>query len=263
MDKVVIGVPAYGGQTPTWWKPLTIQANQLSDEGIELLDVLDASSMAVDYNRNNITRRFLEEYPEADWLFWIDADNPIVIGALRRLLDTHKPIVSGLYVKGVGDPHPIAYLQRPDGLYESLAAWIPGELVRVDAVGLGCCLTHRSVYEAYDDAYVCLQRADGGIIAVHEDDIEGDIFDSDSAPTDGKVVDGQYRQRVYYPFDGAALPFFSLEHNRTEDIGFFERVRRLGFEVWLDTSIEVAHEKMGARKPKEYFEWMRKTRRKS
>lgn len=253
MEKLCIGIPAYGGQLPSWWRPLTIQSYHLKESGIELVDVFDATTMAVDHNRNGIVRHFLET--DADWLMWIDSDNPLVQGAIRRLLDTRKRVVSGLYISKTGDPKAIAYLRTEDGRYAHMANWTPGELIPVDAVGLGCCLTHRSVYEQIDQEFVPLQKSNGGVIAVHEDEIKGDLFPDATSEKDGKVINGVYHERVFTPTDGTPVPFFALQYNRTEDIWFFELVRRIGIQPWLDTSIEVAHERTKKRTPQEYYKW--------
>lgn len=254
--KVCIGIPAYGAQPPNWWQPLVQAAYQMPGVGIELVGPFDASSMMVDRNRNEIAHKFLET--DADWLFWMDADNPMVIGALPRLLDTGHRLVTGIYIGRSGTPKPIAYLRREDGTYESVRNWRRGEIVPVDSAGLGCCLTHRSVYEEYSRNYVALQRESGGIVSVHVEDIVGDIFDNTQDSDDEKVIDGVWMRRLHYPKKKTNVPFFALEYGRTEDMFFFENVKRLGFQLWLDTSVEVSHLTTAKRTPQEYFEWMRK-----
>jgi hypothetical protein len=259
MQKVCIGVPAYGSQPPDWWQPLVRTAYELRDAGIELVGPYDASSMMVDRNRNEIARKFLET--DAEWLYWMDADNPLVLGALPRLLDTQRHLVTGLYISRSGDPKTIAYNRLEDGTYESLRHWRRGEIIPIDSAGLGCCLTHRSVYEEFDAKYVALQREAGGIVAVHIDDIQGDVFDGVIDENDGKVVDGVWRRRLRQPTSKTDVPFFALEYGRTEDMWFFEHTARLGFQLWLDTSVEVAHLTTHKRTVSEYFEWMRNARK--
>ena len=255
MDKVCIGVPAYGGQPPDWWRPLVTEAYNLRDYGIERCDVLVETTMATDANRNSIASAFLDE-TDAEWLWWIDADNPVVLGGIRRLLDTGKKLVTGLYISRGEEPYPIAYTQTEDGRYESLKPWNRGEIIPVDGAGLGALLSHRNVYEDIRKNFVPVQRADGGIIAVHRDDIDGDYFESMQSKTDGRVIDGVLHQRVFEPTVDAKVPFFALALGRTEDIGFFEKASRVGYQLWVDTSVEVAHLRTQKRKPQEYFEWL-------
>jgi hypothetical protein len=257
MDKICIGIPAYGAQPPEWWGPLVKEAYNLSDFDIELESLLIQTTMSTDMNRNAIVNVFLDE-KEADWLFWMDADNPLVRGGIRRLLDTKKKLVTGLYITKQGSPKPIAYTRTEEGRYANLPNWKRGELIPIDGAGLGCCLTHRSVYEDIRKNYVPLQRMAGGIAAIHKDDIIGDAFVSTISPEDNKVVDGIRKERMYEAKPDSKVPFFQLGLGRTEDFGFFEKAERLGYQLWLDTSIEVAHLSTKPSDPKEYFEWMDK-----
>lgn len=255
MDKLCIGIPAYGSQPPSWWRPLLVEAYKLRDYGIELVDVLVEQTMATDANRNSIATTFLDK-TDADWLWWIDADNPVILGGIRRLMDTGKNLVTGLYLGRGEKPYPIAYSQTEDGRYESIPPWTRGEIIPVDSAGMGALLSHRSVFEDIRKNFIPLQRADGGIIAVHADDIEGDYFSSMMSEKDGKVIDGIKHERVFEPTVDAKVPFFALQMGRTEDIGFFEKASRVGHQLWLDTSVEVAHLTEKPRKPQEYFKWL-------
>ncbi len=255
MERIAIGVPAYGGQSPAWWRPLVIESYKLREYGIELVDVLTETTMATDANRNSIASSFLDN-TDADWLWWIDADNPVVLGGIKRLLETGRKLVTGLYVYKGDEPYPVAYNRTEDGRYESLRPWSRGEIIPVDGAGLGTLLSHRDVYEEIRKQYIPMQRADGGIIAVHQDDIQGDYFNSMVSENDGKVIDGVMHQRVFEPTVDAKVPFFALEMGRTEDIGFFEKAKRVGFDLWVDTSVEVAHLTQTKKKPQEYFEWL-------
>lgn len=254
MEKICIGIPAYGGQPPEWWGPLVKEAYNLRDYGIELESLLIQTTMTTDLNRNAIVRVFLDE-KEADWLWWIDADNPVIIKGIRRLLDTKKKLVTGLYVSKREEPIPIAYTKCQDGRYRPLENWTRGELVPVDGAGMGSLLSHRSVYEDIRANYIPLQKTDGSVVAIHKDDVEGDVFDSMMTPQDDKVIDGIRYERLREPSYEAALPFFQLGFGRTEDFGFFEKTRRLGYQLWLDTSVEVAHITNKKVYPKEFFEW--------
>ena len=61
------------------------------------------------------------------------------------------------------------------------------------------------------------------------------------------------------------VQFFELRFGRTEDMGFFEKARRVGHQLWLDTSVECGHLKEQAITGKEYREgtnsrhWVRAT----
>lgn len=264
--KVAFGVPTYGSQSPSWWVPFACQVGLLYKFDIEFIDVFQHGSMMTDGNRNRIARQFLAS--EAEWLFWVDADNVNPIASIKRLLDTAgktRTLVSGVYFTREENPTPVVYTHHEDGRYRALEKWDKGEIIPIDAAGMNCCLMHRSVLEDIDKNYVTLRMTYGGDIAVHRDDIEGDVFKEARDPTDNKVIDGQWRFRVYSPAVSVDVPFFELRFGRTEDMGFFEKARRCGHQLWLDTSVECGHLKEVPITGKEYREgtnsrhWVRET----
>lgn len=239
MTSVFFGVPAYGGQSPKWWSRIVAIAANLHSYDITFDGVLVSASMLVDHNRNFIAERFLE-FENAEWLFWIDSDTIPPRGTIHRLLGTGKSLVGGLYY-AKGDPHePIAYERLPDGKYRSIRNFVPGEILPADAAGMGCILMHRSVLEDIKKTHVPLQRLTGGIILVPKDDIQGEIKDKKNK-TDMTVVNGVYRDRVWEPNGEYKYPFFGSEYGRTEDMWFFEKAKKAGHNLWIDTSVECKH----------------------
>lgn len=237
-SKVVIGVPCYGDQNPEWWAQLAINTaiwGQLHD-----ITLVVASTMATDHNRNDIVDRFLKT--DAEWLFWIDADTLVPPAAIQRLMGLGKTLASGLYY-GKNPPHnPIAYVKFNNAYasIEKTQKWEVGEIIPVDASGMGCMLTHRSVYEDIQSNFTVLQRDGGGLVPIKNTDIEG-AFDK-THQHDGKVYKGQMRTRMAEPtIENMKYPFFGLEFGRTEDIWFFELAAKVGHKVWLDTGLECGH----------------------
>jgi hypothetical protein len=244
MDKICIGIPVYGQQSPLFWIPFARLVANLHKQGIEFVDVLAESTMKTDRNRNVIIKNFLTQ-TDAEWLFWIDADNVNVIGSLRRLLDTagkDRTLVAGLYyTKSEDNTLPVALLRNDDGTYTHVSDWVRGEIIPIDASGFNCVLSHRSVYEDIQKNYVSLQLSDGGRKAFHRDDISGDIADDELAEDDNKIVDGVWKARVMLPTTSSDTIFTSLHFDRTEDFDFFEKAARCGHQLWLDTSVECGH----------------------
>jgi hypothetical protein len=264
--KIAFGVPTYGNQSPSWWVPFVRQVGMLYKYDLEFVDVLQWGTMRTDGNRNIIARSFLQL--DAEWLFWVDADNINPVAAVRRLLDTAgdtKTLVSGLYFTKEENPIPVVYAHHENGRYRHLTQWERGEIIPIEAAGMNCCLMHRSVLEDIDKNYVTLRLTYGGDMAVHRDDIQGDVFEDVGDITDDKVIDGQFRLRVYSPAEPVNVPFFELRYGRTEDMGFFEKARRVGHQLWLDTSVECGHLKERSITGKDYREgthsrhWKRET----
>jgi hypothetical protein len=247
--KVAIGIVSYGHQPPSFWKTLAENCASLYKDGIEFDQIFWAGGSQVDVNRNTVAYDFRTQ-SDADWLWWIDADNPPPFGTLHRLLSLGMPAVSGLYYGGELHKEiiPIAYLKTKQGTYRTLDRVVPnwevGEMYQVDAVGMGCFLTHRSVYDDIENHFMLLQRAYGGWLVVPKEDVSGE---TPTLPiknsTVGKVVDGLYTEPVCIPKqDNVRFPFFMAQWARTEDFIFCEMLRKTG-EIWLDTSVEAGHVK--------------------
>lgn len=239
-DKVVIGVPSIGSQNPEWWVRLSVLCSQFAKEGIELRGILNANGVMVDANRNLIVDIFLQN--NADWLFWIDSDTRLTYGAARTLIDSGKTMTSGLYFAKSDLAHPIAYVRSETG-YEPLTAWEKGELREVDGAGLGCCMTHRTVYEDIQKQWARFRLHGGGETLVHVNDIRGNVTDGARHKDDRMLINGQLHSRLLPVPERttAKYPFFVLEHCRTEDFWFFEKAQRAGHKLFLDTLVECDH----------------------
>jgi hypothetical protein len=240
MDRVSIGIPVYGSQSKDWWGPFVKQAAELYKQNIELVELHIASSMMTDVNRNHIVDDFLKT--DSEWLRWLDADNVDKLGSTRRLLDTRKSLVSGVYVKRIEKGGNVAYFKTDDGAsYKEVVGYTPGEIFPVDAAGLGGCLVHRRVFEDIKRDHFMFNIDGGGIVTVHKDDIEGDVFDGATDEHDGKLIDGVLRLRLNQSKGSRPFAFYVLGFGRTEDYGFFEMAKRSGHQLWLDTGVEIGH----------------------
>ena len=242
--KVALGIVSYGPQSPLFWIPLADFTGKLYQDKVDYMGIHHSGVSNTDSNRNVVVKMFLEG--EAEWLFWIDADNPPPQRSLRRLLSHNQPAVSGLYYGGEpgGRLFPVAMIRIPGGAYSNLRKvrdWEKGEILQVDAVGMGCFLTHRSVYEKILEDFEYFQRSSGGLVVLRKDKIHS--LEGSSNPYAGTVRKGLYYDPVRpATLDNPKFPFFISQYNRTEDMPFCEMVRD-SHEIWLDTSIEVGHVK--------------------
>lgn len=237
--EISIGVPFYGSFSGEW---VTQTMQFVADVARQhnLRELITSGTMTADHNRNLIVHEFMKS--TAEWLFWIDSDTLIPIGTMNRLLAHGRTLVSGLYY-GKNEPHnPIAY-HVYNGAFAPLnqmRMWDVGEIINVDATGMGCMLTHRSVYEDIFKNHRVFQLMGGGIKVVHNADIltTENPFDYVS----GSVVDGYLHQRVTEPtLKDLKFPYFMVEHIRTEDMFFFDLAARVGHKPVLDTSVECGH----------------------
>lgn len=117
-------------------------------------------------NRNKICSAFLDEH-DAPWLLMVDADMLFYADDLEKTMQAadkdSRPVVSGLYfggqVDGMVKPHAYMKSQTPGAFHPITSigdggpgTW-DGNLAKVDAVGAGWVLVHRSILELMRDTY--------------------------------------------------------------------------------------------------------------
>lgn len=96
----------------------------------------------IDENRNNIVEKSTGKY-----IFFLDSDIVLPSDALIRLLSHNLDIVSGLYFNWKFPHTPQAYIEV-NGLYKPILEY--SGLMEVDAVGAGCLLVKRSVFDSLE-----------------------------------------------------------------------------------------------------------------
>lgn len=91
-------------------------------------------------------------YKDATHIFWIDDDMLVPPNAIVQLLRDDQPIVGGLYF-GRQPPHlPIAYRHIEENQWVAVTEFCTG-LQEVDAMGFGCMLVRREVFEQMERPY--------------------------------------------------------------------------------------------------------------
>ena len=239
MDKVFFGVISYGPQPSAFWLQYSTMLALLEKYDIAFVGQSNGKSMRADGNRNQVVQSFLKS--KADWLMWVDTDNLIPLGGIRRLLDNQKTFVTGLYYLKHEPYHPVAFWRLPSGAYHTIKDWTRGEIIPVDMAGMGASLTHRSVFEDIQKQCVVLQKGNGGTFAMHKDRIYGKIPEKPklSLPS---VTNGVYKESVFVPdMEYGPFPFFDFGFGRSEDVLFYELAAQCGHKAWCDTSVECDH----------------------
>jgi hypothetical protein len=163
-------------------------------------------------NRNNMVKQFLQT--KDDWLVSLDCDidfRPEMVYALYEIADpVTRPIVSGIYFSRLAQGHlcPVWFMETDKGKYRTVNRIEPdpGQPQAVDAIGMGFCIMHRSVFE--------------GLLKVHGGD-EWTWFGHDEAfNTDDQKI-----------------------HHLGEDLTFCRRAKKAGFSIWGHAGIQVGHVK--------------------
>jgi hypothetical protein len=138
-------------------------------------------------------------------VFFLDDDVLVHPDVLLKLLEHHRPIVSGLYYTKTSVPTPLVL----QGDYEGVArSWMPGELVECHGHGMGICLIDADVFRRVRD----------------ELPIGVDRFGYPAwfaTTKDAAVLTAAGTRRVM---------------NQTEDMRFLGFARALGYTTAVDTS---------------------------
>lgn len=270
---VDIGVPAYSLQSTLWWEALLASIRQeWADGNIEIKDIFAINSAVPDHNKNKyITYAPFASSEEknrnrmvdanrvtavksfmdggSDYLFFIDDDTTHKPGTISQLVSLAKPIVAGLYFNPSYPHNPLAYVKEQvgSGLYSAFYGYAKGALTQVDAVGMGCTLIHRSVFQKIMDEHDVFQRMDGSLVPIHKSKIRNRKFLPNDQFKDAYVKDGYYHYpiieipKMEFEQDNRRWPFFGLEYGRTEDFYFCELCANVGIRPWVDTTVVCQH----------------------
>lgn len=147
-NKVAICIPHWGEVTLEWAHYMYSHA--LSKEpDFKKRIVTSAGILNLDTERNVLVQRALED-KETTHILFIDSDCVLeeynLNDAIRILLDTNLPIVSGLYrLKQEG--HPYAMYKKQGEDYINIEKWSAGNTIICDAVGFGFVMIQRKVFE--------------------------------------------------------------------------------------------------------------------
>ena len=127
------------------------------DVGIKVYAVARASGNQIARQRQTVFDNW-KDIIKTDWLLWVDSDIVLTIESLEKLLkagdkDSAK-IVSGLYFvspereKSLMMPTPCAYNFNSDtSAVEHLTNFPNDQIIKIDAVGMGLVLMHKSIIE--------------------------------------------------------------------------------------------------------------------
>lgn len=284
-EKVDIAIACGASQHVKWWGALVGTLLQEQARGIQIGQIIAVGSALPDFNKNDMigglvatefaspeekdrnkktdanrtvaAKRFLagdENHKDndgnqwkADWLMWFDDDTVMEPDVITRLLALNKLAVGGLYFNPNPPKNPICYVKNKEGIgYHALYDYPYGALIEVDSIGMGCTLTHRSVYEQIMDKFTVFMRPNDSFMPVLKSSVQ-----RTNVPFLGKqaenvtdiVTNGWHCQRVRvpHPDDIRGFPFFAMEYGRTEDHHFWELAAQVGIKPWVDTTIVCGH----------------------
>jgi len=169
-------------------------------------------------------------------------------------VDADKPFIAGVYYRRKPPCDPLIYRRLETGWYNSLLPdtdYTTGDIIPIDAAGMGCTLIHRSVFDAVIDTHFLYRRQSGSFGFMHYDKVFP-AKETDIMPTRHGVYTWAEQGVAVYteivkPFKYSQLlpneraPFFALEYGRTEDFHFCELTKAAGVQMWAHTGVECNH----------------------
>lgn len=163
------------------------------------------TGMPFDHARNTGCLKLLELGWE--WLYFLDDDVIPPNDVLIKLMSHNKPIVSGVYYRRYAPLAPVMLLESENGSGPQWITQYPeNSLIKVDYVGSGCLLIHRSVLESLP-------------------------------PLSNRCHWFEWR------CDRTDLTHLE---KTSEDFTFCKHARNHGFEIFVDTSIQCIHAGLGS-----------------
>jgi hypothetical protein len=182
-------------------------------------NIMFESGRPYDVSRNNIATRCLENGSE--WCFMWDSDLMIPSFAITRLINHNLPIVGGLYDRRHPEIWPEVFRDVGKGVLAPLskkevtAKSVQG-VFDVDAIGAGCLLIHRRVFETLKD-HVPLRRF------------------SVVGPPPGEIKFYEFFKWGIGREEDAGQPQYS------EDLTFCMLARKYGFKIFCDAVVKCTH----------------------
>lgn len=191
---VVIGIPSFGMVSTAFMQARAGQQFPLVSSAMDCIVLNKPIADA----RNEIVEFALEQ--NANYIFWLDDDVIPPPNAFLTLYNHHKDIVNGVYWSKSNPPMPLLFRNHLEGPYWD---WHIGDMIEIDAAGMGLTLVKTDVYRKLKE-------------------LEPD--------------------KPWYSVEYSSFPGVTqTPYNNTEDLYFYWRARQAGYQVWADTSVQAMH----------------------
>jgi hypothetical protein len=138
---VAICIPSRDTVSAGFAKSLANLTSRLTSSGIKF-EVLMVLGTVIPQLRTDLADMALKK--QYEWLLWLDSDMHFPNYTFDRLLSHNQKVVAATYSTRYKPQRSVAFLDHND--YNQRLTAVKG-LHQVSAVGMGCMLTHRSVFE--------------------------------------------------------------------------------------------------------------------
>jgi len=190
---VVIGIPSFGMVSTYFYQAMKSQQFPLVSSAFDKI-VLNKK---IDEARNEIVQFALDQ--GANYIYWVDDDVLPPPDAFLKMYTHNKDIINGVYWSKSNPPMPLLFRNHLEGPYWD---WHVGDLIEIDAAGMGLTLVKTDVYRKIE-----------------------------------KEQGGPWYSVNYGSFPGVQ----ASPANNTEDLYFYWKARKAGYKIWADTSIQAYH----------------------
>ncbi len=208
---LMIALPCYGGQVSEKTTSGLFNLGKMlvrNDVPHGLLTL--ANSSLISQGRSKIANFFVNN-TDYEWLFFLDSDIGFDPADVLKLMKSGKSIACAAYpMKTI----PIRYnftVSQPEQRERNL--------LKIESMGLGFAMIHRSVFLDIKNAY-------GAELHYIPDD------GSSNVPHSQEEKYNSYHYFLEMKKNGSYM---------AEDISFFARARSVGHAAWLDTEVELCH----------------------
>ncbi len=207
---ILISLPCYGGlvnekTTTSLFNLGKLLVRNHIDHGIMTV----ANESLITHGRSRIANFFMNN-TEFDYLFCLDADVAFLPEDVLKLYSYQKPVVSASY------PMKTLPLRHCYEVYNPVK--LCGNLIKIGGIGMGFVMIQRSVFEKLNRYYSELKYFPG--------------LNNSNYPITEKEYHNSYHYFAEMNKEGKYLG---------EDMSFFHRLTDIGYDVWLDNSIELQH----------------------
>jgi hypothetical protein len=207
----MIALPCYGGLvSEKTTSGLFNLGKTFVRSGIEHGLLTLANSSLISQGRSKIANFFVNN-TDYEYLFFLDSDIGFDPSDVIKLLEHKRSIVCAAY--------PMKTIPLRYNFTVSQPEQQQGNLLKIDSMGMGFVMIHRSVF-------LDVQKQYGPELYYVPDDKSSNV---------DLTQDEKFNSYHYF-----------LEMKRgpaylAEDISFFTRAKTVGHEAWLDTSIQLSH----------------------
>ena len=207
---VVIALPAHGGivmekATLGLFNLGKLFVRNNIDHGLLTL----TNSSLITQARSKCANFFINN-TQFEYLFFLDSDIGFDPLDVVKLLNYKLPMVSGTYPMKTIPMRYCVNVKQPEER--------KGDLLKIDGNGMGFCLIHRKVFLDVAKAHPELKYTP-------------ELKDSDTPPSQAEIDNSYHYFAELKKGDGFVA----------EDKSFFARAEKVGYEMWLDTSIALNH----------------------